>query len=282
MQKFSTIKAGAQLASVALLIAFNGGSAAIAKAEDTAKAETIAEKATTLKRLYRGTTVCTAPDGESCGTDHWSLFLHADGSRVMQITSETARAGEVRHATIVVEADGVVHEAFMHNRSKSEPIGSTYVLQTDDGINQAIHNNTGQKMPSSGIELSAVASPNAQQDRTIATGPSAADGLNFFNYNAEKAGEQPKEVFWMGASFAGTMAGTFRDTSYTLLGEESISMPQGYDIVTEHFRMASGSEIWLTKGSRMVVRADVRFGPGPALRYELTELHVTALGPQLE
>lgn len=282
MQKFSITKSGAPLASLALLIALGGGSAAVAKTDDTAKAATSAESATTLKRLYRGTTVCTAPDGENCGTDHWSLFLHADGSRVMQIASETARASEVRHATIVVEADGIVHEAFMHNRSKTEALGSTYVLQTDSGINQAVHNGPGQKTPSTGIELSAAASQTPQSGRTIATGPSAADGLNFFNYDNETAGEQPMEVFWMGGSFVGTMAGTFRPTSYTLLGEESISMPQGYDILTEHFRMASGSEIWLTKGSRMVVRADVRFGPGPALRYELTELHVTPLGPQPE
>lgn len=286
MQSFPMMKVSAQLASIILLASLGSGCVAVAQTTAAKPAETAEQtdktvkSETTLQRLYRGTTVCTAPDGKNCGTDHWSLFLHKDGSRVMQVASETARAGEVRHATVVIEADGVVHEAFMHNRSRTEALGSSYVLQTKEGIDQVVHNGKGLKTPSNGLELSSVASENAQQGRSIGTGPAATDGLHFFNYDIEKAGDQPKEVFWLGGTFGGTMAGSFRPTTYTLLGEESISMPQGYDIMTEHFRMASGSEIWLTKGSRIVVRADVRFGPTPALRYELTELKVTPLGPK--
>lgn len=282
MQNFPIIKVGAQLASLALLVTVGTGCVAVAKTAEAAAPVKAPQSETTLQRLYRGTTVCTAPDGKNCGTDHWNLFLHKDGSRVMQVTSETARAGEVRHATIVIEADGVIHEAFMHNRSKTEALGSSYVLQTKDGIDQAVHNGKGLKTHSNGIELSSVASQNSGVASSIGTGPAVTDGLHFFNYDTEKAGDQPREVYWMGGSFGGTMAGTFRSTKYTLLGEEAIPMPEGYDIMTEHFRMASGSEIWLTKGSRIVVRADVRFGPGPGLRYELTELKVTPLGPQKE
>jgi hypothetical protein len=272
MQKLLAMKSGTKLVSLAMLTALAGGTAG---AEETHKT---AESETNLQRLYRGTTVCTAPDGTSCGADYWNLFIHKDGSRVLQVASETARAGEVRHATIVVEADGVPREAFMHNRSMSEALGSSYVLQTEDGVDQAFHSAKGLKTPSDGIELSSVASENPPETRAIGTGPVVADGLPFLNYDMEKAGDQSREVFWMGGSFGGTMSGSFRPTTYSFVGEESIAMPQGYDIPTEHFRMASGSEVWLTKGSRIVVRADVRFGSGPALRYELTELNVTPLG----
>ncbi|MEP0189913.1 MAG: hypothetical protein ABJP70_00425 [Erythrobacter sp.] len=230
----------------------------------------------TLLRHYQGTTVCTAPDGSHCGTDYWSMYRHKDGSRVIHVASETARAGEVRHASIVIEAGGVVGEAFMHNRSPSEALGSTYVFQTDEGVEQAINNNVGLGK-TGGVELSKVESDRPRISRSISVGPAASDGIHFFNVRP-KAGEgQEHQVFWMGGSFGGSMAGVFRSTTYTSMGEEAITMPQGYDIPTDHYKMASGSEVWLTKDSRIVVRADVRFGPGPAMRYELKDLKVTAL-----
>ncbi|WP_321326105.1 hypothetical protein [uncultured Parasphingorhabdus sp.] len=273
MHKSLTMKATTRYVPLALLAALGGGIAAAAETHEAT------DSGANLQRLYRGTTVCTAPDGKNCGTDYWNLFVQKDGSRVLQVASETARAGEVRHATIVIEADGIAREAFMHNRSMSGALGSAYVVQTDAGVDQAVHATEALKTPTDGIELSSVSSDKSQKERSIGTGPVVADGSHFLNYDIAAAGDQAREVFWMGGSFGGTMAGSFRPTTYTLVGEESIAMPQGYEIPTDHFRMASGSEVWLTKGSRIVVRADVRFGPGPALRYELTELNVTPFGP---
>lgn len=231
---------------------------------------------TTLLRRYQGTTVCTAPDGSHCGTDYWSMYRHQDGSRVIHVASETARAGEVRHASIVIGADGVVGEAFMHNRSPTEALGSSYVIQTDEGVEQAINNDVGLGKQG-GIELSKVESARPRTARSIGVGPAASDGIHFFNVRPEVGVGQDHQVFWMGGSFGGSMAGVFRPTTYTAMGEVAITMPQGYDITTDHYKMASGSEVWLTKDSRIVVRADIRFGPGPAMRYELKELKVTAL-----
>ncbi len=238
--------------------------------------ETVLPPTSTLLRHYQGTTVCTAPDGSHCGTDYWSMYRHQDGSRVIHVASETARAGEVRHASIVIEADGMVGEAFMHNRSPSQALGSSYVIQTDEGVEQAIYNNVGFGTPG-GIEQSKVASGSPRKARSIGVGPAASDGIHFFNVRPEEGEGQDHQVFWMGGSFSGSMAGVFRSTTYTSMGEEAITMPQGYDIPTDHYKMASGSEVWLTKDSRIVVRADVRFGPGPAMRYELKDLKVTAL-----
>ena len=239
-------------------------------------AEAALPPTSTLLRHYQGTTVCTAPDGSHCGTDYWSMYRHQDGSRVIHVASETARAGEVRHASIIIEADGIVGEAFMHNRSPSEALGSSYVFQTDEGVEQAINNNVGLGK-SGGIELSKVESDNPRTSRSIGVGPAASDGIHFFNVRPEEGKGQEHQVFWMGGSFGGSMAGVFRSTTYTSMGEMPITMPQGYDIKTDHYKMASGSEVWLTKDSRIVVRADVRFGPGPAMRYELKELKVTSL-----
>ncbi len=242
-----------------------------------AKAAVEAAPSSTLQRVYRGKTVCTASDGSNCGTDHWTMFLHQDGSRVMQVASETSRAGEVRHATIIVEADGVIGEAFMHNRSPTQALGSSYVLHSAEGVDQAFHNGPGLSEESDGITVASLPSTNAKETRSIGTGPVAADGFHFLQYDMDKAGDQPREVFWMGGSYGGTLSGSYRPSTYTFVGEEKIKMPEGYDITTDHFRMASGSEVWLTQGSRIVVRADVRFGPSPALKYKLVELKVTPL-----
>ena len=250
--------------------------AASEKSASIGSAETVLPPTSTLLRHYQGTTVCTAPDGSHCGTDYWSMYRHQDGSRVIHVASETARAGEVRHASIVIEADGVVGEAFMHNRSPKEALGSSFVIQTDKGVEQAFYNNIGLGTPT-GIEHSKVASQSPRKARSIGVGPAASDGIHFFNVQPEKGEAQEHQVFWMGGSFSGSMAGVFRSTTYTALGEKAITMPQGYDIPTDHYKMASGSEVWLTQDSRIVVRADVRFGPGPALRYELKDLKVNAL-----
>lgn len=270
------------LASAMTLTSLSGcASTATAQDGQTADTTQVVElPQTTLQRHYRGTLECTAEDGSNCGAEYWSMFLHVDGSRVLQIASETARAGEVRHAMIVVGADEGIDEAFMHNRSRADALGSTFVLQSDDGVDQAIHNNTGLTPESQGIEVSSVENEVLQNDRTIGTGPVSADGLHFLGYDVEQAGDQPNQVFWMGGTFGGTMAGVYRQSSYSLIGEEAIAMPQGYEIMTDHFRMSSGTEIWLTKDSRIVVRADVRFGPSPVLRYQLRELEVTVLGGQ--
>ena len=164
------------LASAVTLTLFSGcASVATAQEEHNSTPAQVSElPQTTLQRHYRGTMGCTAEDGSNCGAEHWSMFLHADGSRVLHIASETARAGEVRHAMIVVGADEVIDEAFMHNRSRTDSLGSTFVLQSDEGVDQAIHNATGLTPDSQGIEVSSV-EKETTENCLLYTSPSPRD-----------------------------------------------------------------------------------------------------------
>jgi hypothetical protein len=231
----------------------------------------------TIVKLLRGKTVCTdsSPNSQSCGSDHWTVYVHSDGSRAMHVTSETARNGEVRHALIIVDADGTPHEAFMHNRSETGALGSTFVVLKEFTAETAI-NDVGLGAPEHGIDRADIETP--EPAHSLSTGPASADGLHFLRYDFVKAGEQSRNVYWMGGSRQGSMLGSFRPTSHTYLGEATLTLPNGEDVRVDHFRMLSGTEAWLTKEDRMVVRMDLKFGNISGSRYDLIEYDIIEFG----
>lgn len=235
--------------------------------------------ATTISRVLRGETVCTdnsQGETKNCGADNWVMYVHTDGSRTMHVASETSRNGEVRHALIVVDASGKLRESFMHNRSRNGAIGSTFVTLTENRASAA-SNDVGSGSLAPGIELSEIET--TEPANSLSAGPASADGLHFLQYDFEKAGEQARNIYWMGGSRQGTMVGSFRTTTHTYIGETKITMPSGEDAIVDLFRMSSGTEVWLTKEDRVVVRMDVKFGNISGSRFDLTDFEVTETTP---
>lgn len=228
----------------------------------------------TIVKIIRGKTICSGiiNRDQICGIEHWSVYVHRDGSRTMHVASETMRNEEARHALITVDASGSMYEAFMHNRAKSGAIGSGFALLGEKSADIAI-NDSGFSPDKRNLTIAKVNAP-ATAD-SLSTGPASADGLHFLEYDFETAGEQPRSIYWMGGSRQGTMKGSFRPTTLEYLGEAELKLPDGKATITDHFRMMTGTEIWLTKEDRVVVRMDPKFGNIAATRYELTEYEVT-------
>lgn len=231
----------------------------------------------TVVKILRGKTVCTdtSKNDAICGTEHWSVYVHSDGSRAMHVASETSRNGEVRHAMIVVDPNGTPTEAFMHNRGRTGAIGSTFVDLKPEGVDAAIKNTSFDDIGNVTVKnIEATSTPNS-----VSAGPASADGLHFLKYDFDGGTEQPRNVYWMGGSRMGSMAGSFRPTTHTYLGEAEISLPNEDRITVDHFSMASGTEVWLTKEDRVVVRMDVKFGNISGTRYRLTEFEAFETRP---
>jgi hypothetical protein len=233
---------------------------------------------TTITKILRGKTVCAGitDRDQICGIEHWSVYVHQDGSRTMHVASETTRNEEVRHTLITVDADGTPHEAFMHNRSKTGAIGSSFAVLSEKSVETVI-NDSGFGSDKKTLTIANIDAP-ASAD-SLSTGPASADGLHFLKYDFETAGEQPRNIYWMGGSRQGTMVGSFRPTTLEYLGEVVLKLPDGQATTTDHFRMMTGTEIWLTKEDRVVVRMDPKFGNIAGTRYELTEYEVIGFGP---
>ena len=151
----------------------------------------------TITKILRGKTVCTGIlyRDQICGIEHWSVYVHQDGFRTMHVASETMRNEEVRHALIIVSADGRPHEAFMHNRAKTGAIGSSFAVLSDGSVETAV-NDSGF-----GSDKKTIAIANVEKSASVdslSTGPASADGLLFLKYDFEAAGEQPRNIYWKG------------------------------------------------------------------------------------
>ena len=227
-----------------------------------------------LAKIIRGKTVCTDSnkDGESCGVELWTMYVHKNGQRYLHVMSTRRTFDETRHAMVRVDADNRVREAFMSKLYGGEILGSTYVVlqgigahvtATDIGFEGA----TGEPKTEYVEAFEAADS--------IGIGPNSGDGLHFLDYDYDAPGEQPHSVYWMGGSRNGTMVGGFATSEYTFLGKVNLTLADGQTVTANHFRMLSGTEIWLTDPDCGILKMSLKFGPGDGLEFETTELEIT-------
>lgn len=230
-----------------------------------------------VAKIIQGKTICrdTNNDNAPCGVERWTMYVHNNGERYLHVLASSNTFNESRHAMIRVGADNHVKEAFMSNVSGDGVLGSTYVVlqglgaqvtATDIGFEGA----TGQPRTEFVEAFDAADS--------IGTGPNSGDGLNFLDYDYDAPGEQPHSVYWAGGSRQGTMVGGFVTSEYTFLGQEELTLADGQTIMSNHFRMLSGTEIWVTDPDCGILKMVLNFGPGIGLEFETTELEITVGG----
>lgn len=230
-----------------------------------------------LAKIIRGKTVCrdTNKEGASCGVERWTMYVHNNGARYLHVIATSNTFNESRHAMIRVGADNHVKEAFMSNVAGDGVLGSTYVVlqglgahvtATDIGFDSA----TGEPKTEFVDAFDAADS--------IGTGPNSGDGLNFLDYDYDAPGEQPHSVYWAGGSRQGTMVGGFVTSEYTFLGQEELTLADGQTVSANHFRMLSGTEVWVTDPDCGILKMSLNFGPGIGLEFETTELEITVVG----
>lgn len=230
-----------------------------------------------VSKVIEGRTICrdTNDDNAICGVERWTMYVHNNGARYLHVIASSNTFDETRHAMIRVDAENHVREAFMSNVAGGGVLGSTYVVlqglgahvsATDIGFDGA----TGEPKTEYVEAFDAADS--------IGMGPNSGDGLHFLDYNYEAPGEQPHSVYWAGGSRQGTMVGGFVTSEYTFLGQEELTLADGQKILANHFRMLSGTEIWLTDPDCGILKMSLNFGPGVGLEFETTRLIITEGG----
>ena len=203
------------------------------------------------------------------------MYVHSDGSRYMHVAGESYRAGEARHAMVWVEPGGGIREAFMHNWSRKGSLGAAYVVLKDQSADVAASDRAFERAKEGMIKENVEAFDKVD---SIGVGPASADGLHFLTFDFSKPKEQPHGVYWMGGSRHGTMVGNFVTSEYTYLGEVKTKLPDGTSITADHFRMLSGTEVWVTKEDRVMLRMDLKFGEVTGSRFDLVDYSATTVG----
>ena len=86
-------------------------------------------------RIIRGTTLCsdTDNDGAYCGTEHWTLYVHEDGSRYLHVVGDNPRENGVRHGVVRLNSAGAVEQAFASITRDGAFIGSSLATMADEG-----------------------------------------------------------------------------------------------------------------------------------------------------
>ena len=226
-------------------------------------------------KVLKGVTECREPDADDapCGIEYWSMYVHADGSRYMHVMADNHRAGEARHAMIRVDSDGETQEAFMNNWSKDGVLGSAYAVRREAHVDVAV---SDTNLPRSDDGLYTEEVEAFDQLDSLATGPASADGLHFLTFDFDKPEDQPHGVYWFGGSRHDTMVGNIVTSEYTYIGEADMTLKDGTELTADHFRMLSGTEVWLTKEDRALVRMDLKFGYEST--WELTSLEIIEPG----
>lgn len=225
-----------------------------------------------IERIVRGRTVCSdTNDGDAyCGTEHWTLFTHRDGTRYLHVVADSPRDASVKHAVIRVESGGDVAEAFASVTRDNRFLGSTLVAPKEDANYVAVDDSAFEGDKAS-VRLERVEL--LGEATSIGTGPATADGLHFMNYDKEAGGPQQRPIYWVGGRY-GTMVGATVISENTLVGTETMTLADGSTHEATRFRMVSGTEVWLLEPDFALLRMDLKFGSA-GLRFDTVELVIS-------
>lgn len=225
-----------------------------------------------IERIVRGRTVCRdTNNGDAyCGTEHWTMFSHADGTRYLHVIADSPRDESVKHAVVRIRDGGDVAEAFASVTREGRFLGSTLVTPKADANYVAV-DDTSFEGENANVRVEKV---ELLGDATsIGTGPATADGLHFINYDQNTGGPQQRPIYWVGGRY-GTMVGATVISENTLVGKEPMTLADGSSHEATRFRMVSGTEVWLLEPDFALLRMDLKFGSA-GLRFDTVELVIS-------
>ncbi len=222
--------------------------------------------------VVRGKTVCrdtTAAD-EFCGVEHWTLFVDPNGSRHLHVSSDNVRSKISKQVALWIDPSDQVREAYVHSTKAGQSLGSSYVVFNNDKAYVTV-DDTQFGAGEGGVKLEVLDQPAGQN--SIGTGPVAADMAQLVDYDLSAGGAQAKSIYWVGGR-NNTMVGGFFGAENSFLGKEVMTLVDGKTVEAMHYKMKTGSEVWLLEPYDVVLKMRLEFGPVKGLVYETVELRI--------
>ena len=257
-----------------LVLAVLGG-CAVTSTDTTEKATTddALRSAATLNTIVRGKTLCrdTKADNAICGVEHWTMFANKDGSRHLHVASDNIRTGDSRHAVLWIDETDRVRDAYVHSTKAGRSVGSSYIVLNDDKAYVAVDDSQFDG-GDGGVKLTVLDQPDTQN--SIGTGPVSADVAQFVDYDQQQGGPQAKSVYWVGGR-NNTMVGGFFGAENTFVGVEAMTLVDGNEVEASHYRMRTGTEIWVLEPYDVLLKIRLAFGATKGQVYETVELSIS-------
>lgn len=199
-------------------------------------------------------------DGALRGTERFELLVHADDSRMLNISTDLRSRNAWFNVTLRVGPDYRPREAYANYWNAGRYKGSGFFRVEGDLV----------RAQSSG--------PAGNQERvtqvparfSIGSHPVAADGWHTASHDADGPAKQTVALYSVEASadLARPVLGEMVPLEIEYLGEEELEVPAGR-FATRKYRLAGVNDLWVYGPDKLVVKSEIAVRN---LRYVLTSL----------
>ena len=178
------------------------------------------------------------------GWERFHMNVYADGSRTMNMWHDLSARNAQFTVVLRVAADFRPIEAFLSYWVAEGFKGSTIIRVDGDTL-------TASASGPAGLHEQRITVPPVF---SIGTHPVSADGWHLWADDGIEEQDQGSKIYSLEATADVTKPplGTIRDLAFKRIGEETITVAAG-TFETVHFEL-SGSQVWITKQDRLMVR----------------------------
>lgn len=231
-------------------------------ASDAQPAEKVSQRQfnTALQAHFRGIYRNETLDMQQWrGEEAFDLWVHADGSRTLNVLTNLAARSALFDVNLRSDAQFNPVEAFVRYWNQGVYKGSAHFLVEGHQLQITSAGPLGRQTASLGLPLS----------WSMGSHPVSADGWHTARFDPTGEPVQTVSLLSIDASADASqpVSGRFVPLKIELIGEETLEVPAGR-FVTQHYRLAGLNDIWVTEPHRIVIKSEI---PVRNLRYVLTD-----------
>lgn len=225
-------------------------------AEEVAKRESNTALQAHFRGIYRNETL----DRQRWrGEEAFDLWVHADGSRTLNVLTNLAARSALFDVNLRSDAQFNPVEAFVRYWNQGVYKGSAHFWVEDHQLQITSAGSLGRQTASLALPAS----------WSMGSHPVSADGWHTARFDPTGEPAQTVSLLSIDASADASqpVSGRFVPLKIELIGEETLEVPAGR-FVTQHYRLAGLNDIWVTEPHRIVIKSEI---PVRNLRYVLTD-----------
>lgn len=209
-----------------------------------------------FRGAYRNETLDTQ---EWRGAETFDLWVHADGSRTLNVLTNLAARSALFDVNLRSDAQFNPLEAFVRYWNQGVYKGSGHFSLEDHQLQITSAGPLGRQSDSLAVPAS----------WSMGSHPVSADGWHTARFDPTGEPVQTVSLLSIDASadVSKPVSGRFMPLKIEFIGEETLEVPAGR-FVTWHYRLAGLNDLWVTEPHRIVIKSEI---PVRNLRYVLTD-----------
>jgi hypothetical protein len=225
-------------------------------AAGAAKRQSNAALTAHFRGVYRNETLDTQ---EWRGEETFDLWVHADGSRTLNVLTNLAARSALFDVNLRSDSQFNPLEAFVRYWNQGAYKGSGHFWLEDHQLQITSGGPLGRQTASLAVPAS----------WSIGSHPVSADGWHTARFDPTGEPVQTVSLLSIDASadVSKPVSGRFVPLKIEFIGEETLDVPAGR-FMTQHYRLAGLNDLWVAEPHRIVIKSEI---PVRNLRYVLTD-----------